>query len=199
ALRFGENILYYMVVTFSITYLHHRAVDTTRILALLFLAHILHVVVIPIVGAATDRIGRRPVYIAGAALTLVWPFIAFPMFDTGATAMILGASMLGLVVHGLMYAAQPAIMTEMVPTRMRYSGVSLGYQVTAIVAGSWAPLIGTALLRGTDSWMPIAWYIAAAGAVSLVAAVIMRESRGVSLAALDEADLRALEVRRRAG
>ena len=192
-LRFGENILYYMVVTFSITYLHHRAVDTTRILALLFLAHILHVLVIPLVGRIADVGGRRPVYIAGAALTLIWPFVAFPLFDTGATGLILAAIMLGLVVHGLMYAAQPAIMTEMFPTRVRYSGVSLGYQVTAIVAGSWAPLIGAALLRGTDSWVPIAWYIAAAGAISLVAALVLRESRGASLAAIDEADLARLE------
>ncbi|HYE42867.1 MAG TPA: MFS transporter [Caulobacteraceae bacterium] len=192
ALRFGENILYYMVVTFSITYLHHREVDTTRILALLFLAHILHVAVIPAVGWAADRIGRRPVYLAGAVLTLGWPFVAFPMFDTGDTGMILGAIMLGLVVHGMMYAAQPAIMTEMFPTRVRYSGVSLGYQVTAIVAGSWAPLIGTALLRRYDSWTPIAWYILGAGLVSLLAALVMRESRGVSLAAIDEADLRRI-------
>ena len=196
ALRFGENILYYMVVTFSITYLHHRAVDTTRILALLFLAHVLHVAVIPVVGWLADRLGRRPVYLAGAALTLVWPFVAFPMFDTGGTAMILAAIMLGLAVHGLMYAAQPAIMTEMFPTRVRYSGVSLGYQVTAIVAGSWAPLIGTALLRQYDSWVPIAWYIFVAGAVSLGAALVMRESKGVSLAAIDAADLERLEAGR---
>src|SRR3546814_1849964 len=78
---------------------------------------------------------------------MLWPLLAFPMFDTQSPVMILVAIMLGLVVHGLMYAAQPAIMAEMFPTRMRYSGVSLGYQVTAIVAGSWAPLIGTALLR----------------------------------------------------
>lgn len=196
-LRFGENILYYMVVTFSITYLHHRDVDTTRILALLFLAHILHVLVIPLFGRAADAWGRRPVYLAGAALTLAWPFAAFPLFDTGQTGLILAAIMGGLVVHGLMYAAQPAIMTEMFPTRMRYSGVSLGYQVTAIVAGSWAPLIGTALLRQWDSWVPIAWYILASGAVSLVAALIMRESRGASLAAIDAADLARLEAGRR--
>lgn len=193
-LRFGENILYYMVVTFSITYLHHRGVDTTRILALLFLAHVLHFAVIPFIGRAADRFGRRPVYLAGAALTLAWPFAAFPLFDTGATGMILTAIMGGLVVHGLMYAAQPAIMTEMFPTRMRYSGVSLGYQVTAIVAGSWAPLIGTALLRQYDSWVPIAWYILAAGTVSLVAALVMRESKGASLAAIDAADLQRLEA-----
>ena len=188
ALRFGENIVYYMIVTFSITYLHHRAIDTTRILALLFAAHVLHVIVIPLVGALADRIGRRPVYMAGAALTMAWPFAAFPMFDIGDTAMILAAIMLGLAIHAFMYAPQPAIMAEMFPTRMRYSGVSLGYQVTAIVAGSWAPLIGTALLRKYDSSTPIAIYILFAGAVSLIAALLMRETRGASLLAIDEAD-----------
>lgn len=192
ALRFGENIVYYMVVTFSITYLHHRGVDTTRILALLFAAHLLHVVVIPLVGTLADRIGRRPVYAAGAALTMAWPFLAFPLFDSGATAMILLAIMLGLALHALMYAPQPAIMAEMFPTRMRYSGVSIGYQATAIVAGSWAPLIGTALLRAYDAWLPIALYILFAGAVSLGAALYMRETRGASLVAIDAEDRRRL-------
>ncbi|WP_226635037.1 MFS transporter [Brevundimonas poindexterae] len=187
-LRFGENILYYMVVTFSITYLHHREVNTTRILALLFLAHIAHVVVIPIIGRLADRLGRKPVYVAGAGLALLWPFIAFPLFDTGQTATILQAIVLGLIVHGMMYAAQPAIMTEMFPTRMRYSGVSLGYQVTAIFAGSWAPMVGTFLLRETDSWVPIAWYIVGAAAVSLLAALMMRETKGASLAGIDRED-----------
>ncbi|HZG45327.1 MAG TPA: MFS transporter [Allosphingosinicella sp.] len=187
-LRFGENIVYYMVVTFSITYLNHQKVDTTRILGLLFLGHLLHAAVIPAVGAMADRLGRRPVYIVGAALTMAWPFIAFPMFDTGDAVMILGAIILGLAIHALMYAPQPAIMTEMFPTRMRYSGVSLGYQVTGIVAGSWAPLIGTALLRAYDGWQAIAFYISAAAAVSLVAALLLRETKGISLHHLDERD-----------
>lgn len=187
-LRFGENIVYYMVVTFSITYLAYRKVDTTEILTLLFAAHVLHVIAIPIVGALADRLGRKPVYIAGALLTMAWPFAAFPMFDTGNAANILAAVMLGLAVHSLMYAAQPAIMAEMFPTRMRYSGVSLGYQVTAIVAGSWAPLIGTALLREYEAWLPIALYICASAAISLIAALVMRETKGSSLLAIDDED-----------
>src|SRR3546814_7253339 len=108
--------------------------------------------------------------------------------------MILAAIMLGLAIYAVMYAPQPAIMTEMFPTRRRYSGVSLGYQATAIVAGSWAPLIGTALLREYDSWTPIAIYILFAGAVSLIAALIMRETRGASLIAIDDADARRSEA-----
>ena len=187
-LRFGENIVYYMVVTFSITYLDHIGVDATRILTLLFLGHLLHAAIIPAIGAAADRAGRRPVYALGALATMAWPFLAFPMFDTGDTAMILGAIMLGLVVHALMYAPQPAIMSEMFPTRMRYSGVSMGYQVTSLVAGSWAPLIGTWLLREYDDWIAIAFYIAAAAGVSLVSALALRETKSSSLHALDEAD-----------
>lgn len=180
-LRFGENILYYMVVTFSITYLNHIGVGTARILSLLVLAHVLHALVIPIAGAAADRIGRRPVYIVGAALAILWPLAAFPLFDTRETAPILLAIMGGLVIHSLMYATQPAIMSEMFPTRMRYSGVSLGYQVTSMLAGSWAPLIGAALLRSYGGWQQIAAYISAAAAVSLIAAFALRETKGVPL------------------
>lgn len=195
-LRVGENILYYMVVTFSITYLAHIGVDTTEILALLFCAHVLHVFVIPLFGRLADSVGRRPVYIVGAALTMIWPFLAFPMFDTANPLIILAAIFMGMIVHALMYAPQPAIMAEMFPTRMRYSGVSLGYQVTAIFAGSWAPLIGTALLREYDDWLPIAVYILIAGAFSLASAIYLTESKGMSLLAIDREDQRRLNAGR---
>src|SRR3546814_16797563 len=109
-LRFGENILYYMVVTFSITYLDHIGVNTTRILTLLFFAHILHVLIIPLVGCLTDRIGRKPVYILGAVTTMIWQFLAFPMFTNKSTEMILPALLLGLHFKGLMYDAPTAIL-----------------------------------------------------------------------------------------
>ncbi|MGR6964261.1 MFS transporter [Geodermatophilus sp. URMC 61] len=196
--RFGENIVYYIVVTFSITYLAFIGVNTDRILLLLLFGHVLHAVVIPLIGAAGDRIGRRPVYIAGTLATAVWPFIAFPMFDTQNSFAILAAIMLGLIAHGLMYAGQPAIMAEMFPTRMRYSGVSIGYQATAIVAGSWAPLIATYLLNEYNNWVPIAIYVALAAGVSLVAALVMRETKGASLVAIDAEDLRRMRAQRAA-
>ena len=72
----------------------------------------------------------------GALLAGSWGFFDFPMMDTARDSMIVSAIILGLLIHAFMYAGQPAIMAEMFPTRMRYSGVSLGYQVTSIVAGS---------------------------------------------------------------
>ncbi|WP_166877926.1 MFS transporter [Salinibacterium sp. ZJ450] len=188
-LRFGENILYYMVVTFSITYLATQVgIETTEILGLMLLAHVAHLIVVPLVGGLTDRFGRRPVYATGATLMIVWPFAAFPMFDTGQAPIILAAVILGLMVHALMYAGQPSIMAEMFPTRMRYSGVSLGYQVTSIVAGSMAPIIAAALLREFESWIPVAIYIVIAAVVTLIAVAALRETRGSSLHDLDDMD-----------
>ena len=188
-LRFAENIMYYLVVIVSITYLKKQVgADTSDILWWLLAAHAVHFLVIPQVGRLSDRFGRRPVYIVGAVLAGTWGFFAFPMMNTANYLAIMAAVIIGLVIHALMYAPQPAIMAEMFPTRMRYSGVSLGYQVTSIVAGSLAPAIATWLLGVFDSWVPIALYLAAAAVVTLVAALFMRETNGIDLESVDQAD-----------
>jgi hypothetical protein len=79
-------------------------------------------------------------------------------------------------------------MAEMFPTRMRYSGVSLGYQVTSIVAGSLAPLIAVKLLDVYESAVPVAIYLAIACAITLVAVLFTRETNGIDLLTLDVAD-----------
>jgi MFS family permease len=188
-LRFAENIMYYLVVIVSITYLKQQVgADTSPILLWLLVAHAVHFLVIPQVGRLADRFGRRPVYIVGAIGAGTWGFFAFPMMDTANYLVIMGAIIIGLVIHALMYAPQPAIMAEMFPTRMRYSGVSLGYQVTSIVAGSLAPIIAVKLLDIYDSWVPIALYLAGAAVVTLIAALFMRETNGIDLGTVDQAD-----------
>ncbi len=188
-LRFGENTMYYLVVTFSITYLKvlrprehqdHFVVAAGR--ARRTLRH--H----PLAGHLSDRFGRRPIYFVGAVCACSWGFFAFPMMNSGRDAVIMSAIIIGLVFHALMYAVQPATMAEMFPTRMRYSGVSLGYQVTSIAAGSLAPIIAVRLLETYKSAVPISWYLAATAAVSAVAALIARETKGIDLADVDLAD-----------
>ncbi|MGV9712469.1 MFS transporter [Gordonia sp. NPDC003424] len=191
-LRFAENIMYYLVVTFTITYLKIVVhADTSDILWWMLAAHAVHFAVIPLIGRLSDRIGRRPVYAIGAVTAGLWGFFAFPLMHTGNYAAIMGAIIIGLVFHAFMYAGQPAIMSEMFPTRMRYSGVSLGYQVTSIVAGSLAPIIATALLSKFDSSVPIAIYLAAASVVTLIAVIAARETKGISLESIDAADAAA--------
>jgi len=190
-LRFAENILYYIIVSFSIVYLVTvHQYDTSKLLFALLLAHLVHFLVIPQVGRLSDKVGRKPVYLAGAVLGATWALFAFPMFDTENPVLIILAITLGLCFHALMYAGQPAIMAELFPTRMRYSGVSLGYQVTSILAGSMAPIIAVALLKQFDSWVPVAIYLAIACAITVVAVLTLKESKGSSLREIDAIDAR---------
>ncbi len=157
-----------------------------------------HFAVIPVIGRMSDRLGRKPVYAVGAVLAAVWGFVAFPLFDTKNDWLIVGILIVGLIIHALMYASQPAIMAEMFPTRMRYSGVSLGYQVTSIIAGSLAPIIATMLLSTYGSWVPVAIYLALAAGVTLVAVIALRETVGISLRSIDDADREKLAEEARA-
>ncbi|MBE1876150.1 MHS family MFS transporter [Myceligenerans sp. TRM 65318] len=191
-LRFAENIMYYLVVAFSIVYLNEGlGMDTTQVLSLIAIAHVSHFVVILAVGRAMDGLGRRPVYLAGAILGGTWGFWAFPLLDTRSTALILTAIIVGLVFHAMMYAGQPAIMAEMFPTRTRYSGVSISYQVTSIFAGSLAPILATTWLKNTGHWWPTAVYLLVAGLITAIAVLSMRETKGASLHELDAVDAAA--------
>ena len=188
-LRFAENILYYIIVSFSIVYLSTVVgYNTSELLLALLIAHVVHFLAIPQVGRLSDRFGRKPIYFIGAVLGSTWAFFAFPMFDTASPWLIVLAITIGLVFHAFMYAGQPAVMSEMFPTRMRYSGVSLGYQVTSIIAGSLAPIIAVALLQAYDSWVPVAIYVLIASAITAVTVLTLRETRGASLRQVDAAD-----------
>jgi MFS family permease len=187
--RFAENIVYYIVVSFTIVYLKTvHDYDTSQLLLALLIAHVVHFAVIPQIGRLADSWGRRPVYLTGAVLSATWAFFAFPLFDTLNPVLIVVAVTIGLVFHAFMYAPQPAVMAELFPTRMRYSGVSLGAQVTAIFAGSLAPILATQWLRDFGSWLPIAIYIVVACIVTGLVVLSLKETKGASLQAIDDAD-----------
>jgi len=133
----------------------------------------------------SDRVGRRPLYFLGAAGIAGWGFAFFRLIDTGQMPLIVLAVVGGLICHALMYAPQAAFIAELFPTRMRYSGASLAYQATSIFAGSLAPIIALFLLDRFKSWVPIAIYLAIAGAISAFSAWKARETKGLTFAEID--------------
>ena len=185
-LRVAENISFYVFATFGLTYLvDHLHVPRTTALNATLIGTAVEVAVIPFAAALSDRVGRRPIYFLGAAGLAVWGFVFFRLLDTGQTWAIIAAMVGGLFCHGLMYGPQAAFIAELFPTRMRYSGASLAYQGTSIFAGSLAPIIALALLGRFHSWVPIAIYLAIAGAISAFSALKARETKGLSFAEID--------------
>ncbi|WP_277675491.1 MFS transporter [Saccharopolyspora rectivirgula] len=182
--RFAENVVYYMLTSFVLTYVA-TFLELPRGLALnaSLIAAAIHFVSIPLWGALSDRVGRRPVYLFGAVGTGLWAFAFFPLVDTKSFWIITFATTIGLIFHGAMYGPQAAYFAELFGTRVRYSGASIGYQLASIVAGSLAPIIATALLSAFGSATPIAVYVAACSAVTFIAVARSPETRTRDLAA----------------
>jgi len=185
-LRMGENICFYVITAFSLTYITEgphlsRGVALNALLA----GAAVEIVAMPFFSWLSDKIGRRWVYAFGAAGQAVWAFAFFRMLDTGATPMVLAAVIGGLIFHGAMYGPQAAFIAELFPTRFRYSGASFAYQATSVLAGSLAPIIAVALWKQTHSSLPISIYVAAACAISVIAALMARETKGKSWAEID--------------
>jgi metabolite-proton symporter len=184
-LRVGENISYYILTVFSLTFLIDVAAETrSHALNALLIGAGVQFFAIPLFARLSDRIGRRPVYAFGALGLAAFAFAFFPMLASADQRLIVLAIVAGLVLHGAMYGPQAAFIAELFPTRIRYSGASIAYQLTAIFAGSLAPIVALALYQQTKSYLPVAIYVAAACVISGVSALLARETKGVDLASI---------------
>ncbi|MFD9961671.1 MFS transporter [Amycolatopsis sp. NPDC058986] len=180
--RMAENVSYYVLTAFILVYvttgLHlPKGTGLTAVL----LGSVVHFVTIPLWGLLSDRAGRKPVYLFGAIAMAVWGFAFFALLDTKSTAVIVVATTIGLVLHGAMYGPQAAFFAEQFPTRVRYTGLSVGGQLSSIAAGAVAPLIAVALFQRWGSTIPVSLYVAAMCALTVLALLAARETRGTSL------------------
>ncbi|GAA2209844.1 MFS transporter [Nonomuraea monospora] len=180
--RLAENISFYLLTVFVITYAKQTGIDNSTVLTAVLISSGIHFVTIPLWGALSDRLGRRPIYLAGAAGIGVWIFAFFPLVDTGNFLAITLAVTVGLLFHGMMYGPQAAFFSELFGTRSRYTGVSIGAQLSAIVAGALAPIIAVALLQQFGSSVPISAYLGVAALLTLFSVYSARETRGSDLA-----------------
>lgn len=133
---------------------------------------------IPLSGHISDRIGRKKMYLIGAATVGVFGFLYFAMVDTAIPSLVFIAIVLSLIPHDMQYGPQAALIAEAFTPRLRYSGSSLGYQLASVIAGGPAPLIATALFAAYGSGYAISVYIAACAVVSLASATFMPDYTG---------------------
>ena len=177
--RMGEQAPFYIFTAFIFSYgtdaLH---VSRNFLLTAVLSASVLSFVSIPLFGHISDRIGRKNMYMIGAAVTVVFGFIYFAMLNTGSEKIIFLAVILSLIPHDMLYGPQAALIAESFTGRLRYSGASLGYQLASIIAGGPAPLIATWLYATFHSAFAIAVYIAVCAVITLVATALMTDYTG---------------------
>ncbi|MET4640095.1 MFS transporter [Mycetocola sp. 2940] len=141
------------------------------------------VIAMPMFGALSDRIGRKPLFVGASIAAIVLAVPAFLLFEQGGAIAVFAHIMLGLVDSALMGVALSTY-AEMFPTEIRYTGIAFGFSVGAALAGGTAPYICTWLVDATGSTLAPAFFLIATALITLVPALRLKETRGIALSSV---------------
>jgi MHS family shikimate/dehydroshikimate transporter-like MFS transporter len=184
------NVYNAFLLTFTVTVLK---LDKSIVLNALLVGAVVGFVVILAAGRLSDRIGRRPVFGAGAAIAFTSAFPIFWLVTTENPYLITLAVVIGWGIAAcMMFGPEGALFAEIFPTRVRYSGMSIVYQLGVIPTGAVAPLIATSLVSAfTGSAWPVAVYVMAMAAITLVSLYFLPETNQRDVDDADTTTLRA--------
>jgi MFS family permease len=190
-LRFGEGGASYIFFAFSIAYGQFLGIKSTWILSGLTVSMLLMIPVSLAMGHVTDKIGRKPVYLAGAMAMVLVAYPYFVLLGSGVLWKVIAALILAnSITLGILEGAQPAFISELLPVHLRFSGLGIGREVSSVLGGGLSPMIATALLAHYRSTTPVAIYLVALGLITVLATCIAPETfpRAARLAARQPAD-----------
>jgi MFS transporter, MHS family, shikimate and dehydroshikimate transport protein len=176
--RLAENGAFYIYSVFALVYATQVVhMDRSIVLYGILIASALELPMIPLFGALSDRVGRKPVYLFGAIATAVLAYPLFLLLDTGSPPLVWLALILTFICsHAAMYAPQAAFLSELFGARVRYSGASLGAQLSSVLAGGLSPIIATALLTYGYGRGALALYLIGMAIITIVSVIIATET-----------------------
>ncbi|QCI15461.1 MHS family MFS transporter [Pseudomonas putida] len=174
-IRIAENGSAYLFLAFTIAYAKFTGLDTQLVLAAVMVAMIVEAGTIVFWGWLSDIIGRRVVYAIGSVGLMILAFPFFWMLDTHSPVWVYLAAVLGMAFcHGAMIGTQPALMGELFPPKVRYSGLAMGHEIASIFSGGLAPLAATALFSlYKDAW-PVSVMLVVMGAITTLAVLSIK-------------------------
>ncbi|WP_025779390.1 MFS transporter [Brevibacterium sp. VCM10] len=178
----ANNAAGYLLIAFFVSYgTKHLGMEQAPLLLISTVAAVFWLAFTMTGGIVSDRIGRVRTYQIGYAVLLLWSVPMCLLIETRSLLWFAVALILLSLALGLSFGPQAALFAEMFPTSIRYSGVSLGYAIGAVVGGAFAPMIAEMLVAETGSSVAIGAYITALCLTSLIVVSTVREPRGIDL------------------
>jgi metabolite-proton symporter len=180
----SNAVIGYILIAYVLSYgVAQLGIPRATMIAMVLVASLVWLATCLLFAAWSDRWGRRRVYIWGAIGGLVWAFPLFLLIDTK-QPVLMGLSLMVLAVPlAAMYSPIAALLSELFPTRLRYTGNSLSYQFGTVLGGAFVPMIAATLYQVTGTSLAISAYIFVSVVVGLIAIRFVPETSAITLTA----------------